>query len=108
VRASIRAGSPAARGGYPAGQLVIDRKDRGNLEMRLRYRDKRFPVRGLDPPGQFGRVLGRMADRDAHFNRAITVSGDHAVEMTKRSPATPPHRAAFAVSRAAASRVQVS
>jgi hypothetical protein len=40
-------------------------------------------VCGLDPPGQFGRVFGRMADRDAHFNRAVTVSGDYAVENDK-------------------------
>ena len=51
-------GAPAAGSGYPARQPVVDRPDRGNLEMCPGYRDKGFPVRGLDPPGQLGRVLG--------------------------------------------------
>ncbi len=51
--------------------------------MRLRYRDKRFPVCGLDPPGQFGEVFGRVADRDAHLHRSVTVSGEHAMENDK-------------------------
>ena len=56
------------------------------------YRDKGFPVRGLDPPGQLGRVLGWMPDRDAHFDRAVAVGGDHAVEdheMPARYAAAP-------------------
>jgi len=54
-------GLPAAGGGYPARQLVVDREDRGDLEMRPGYRDEGFPVCGFNSPGQLSRVFGRAA-----------------------------------------------
>ncbi len=71
---------PAPRCGDPACQFVVDGKYRRRLELFLGHRDKRFLVRGLEPPGQFGRVFWRMADRNAHFNRTVAVSGDHAMK----------------------------
>src|SRR5580693_8107477 len=41
-------GLPAAGDGYPARQLVVDREDRGDLEMRHGYRDEGFPVCGFN------------------------------------------------------------
>src|SRR5580704_279216 len=73
-------GLPAAGGGYPARQLVVDRQDRGDLEMRPGYRDEGFPVCGFNSPGQLSRVFGRVPDRNAYFDRAIAVGGDDAVE----------------------------